>query len=452
MNRFACHTLDRHPQGGVVLAALEAALASVDPYQAVKAHVRRAGERLEIGDAVYDLSAIRRVRVVGAGKAAGGMLQALDDILHDRLDGGAVIAKHAGGADVRIGQVEVLEGSHPLPTEKSVLATRRLMEWLRDGDRRDLVIVLISGGGSALMTNPVEGVTLAEMQELTRALLACGAAIHEINALRKHLDQIKGGGLARLAAPARVASLILSDVVGNPLDVIASGPTVPDPSTFADAWRIVERYRLAERIPAGVRAALEAGRDGRLPESLKPGDPIFRGVQHVLVGSNPQAARAAQEALRARGIQPLLLTTYLQGEARSAGQFLAAIARQSAASGDPLPRPACLIAGGETTVTLQGQGRGGRNQELALGAVADLAGLADTLLVTLATDGEDGPTDAAGAVVSGETLERARRLDLNPDEYLRQNNAYAFFESLGDLLRPGPTGTNVNDLAFLFLF
>jgi glycerate 2-kinase len=270
--------------------------------------------------------------------------------------------------------------------------------------------------------------------------------------LRKHLDVVKGGGLARLAAPAQLLTLALSDVVGDPLDVIASGPTVPDRSTFAEAWQILQRYDLLERVPPAVTEYLQRGLSNEIPETPKVGDPAFSAVQNVIVGSNLQAAQAALAQARQEGLNTLLLTTSLEGEARQAGQFMAAIARQIVATGEPVKRPACIVAGGETTVTLRGTGKGGRNQELALGAVKKMAGLPDAILVGLATDGGDGPTDAAGAVVTGQTLDEARQAGLDPEAFLRENNAYRFFEALGDLLRPGPTRTHVNDLAFIFVF
>ncbi|HMN60082.1 MAG TPA: DUF4147 domain-containing protein, partial [Anaerolinea sp.] len=312
-------------------------------------------------------------------------------------------------------------------------------------------LCLISGGGSALLTCPAEGISLDDMRAVTGLLLGCGANINEMNAVRKHLDLVKGGGLARWAAPARTAALILSDVIGDPLDVIASGPCVPDSSSFASAWSILERYNLIDRLPEAVRARLQSGLRGQVAETPKPGDPLFERVQNEVIASNYQAAQAALEQARRDGWQTLLLTTYLQGEARQAGRMLAAVARQAAGSAEPLGRPACLVLGGETTVTLRGDGLGGRNQELALGAVAEMDGLADAFLVALATDGGDGPTDAAGAVVTGETLVRARAAGLDPADFLARNDAYHFFQPLADLLLPGPTQTNVNDLAFLFL-
>jgi hydroxypyruvate reductase len=288
------------------------------------------------------------------------------------------------------------------------------------------------------------------MQALTASLLACGATINEINMLRKHLDTIKGGGMARLAAPAKLAALVLSDVIGNPLEIIASGPTVADSSSFADAYAILERYDLLTSVPTAIRSRLEAGCRGEIAENPIAGDAVFERVHNVLVGSNGQAAEAALDEAAARGFQTLLLSTYMQGEARSVGAVLASIGREIAASGRPLPRPACVVLGGETTVTIRGRGHGGRNQEVALGAVRDLADLEHVFVIGLATDGDDGPTDAAGAVASGETLARGLAVGLKPEAFLAQNDAYHYFAQLDDLLLPGPSGTNVNDLYFLF--
>jgi hydroxypyruvate reductase len=457
-------TLDGAAWGPAVKRILSAALEAVEPGEAVRWHLRRDGDRLFIGEKTYDLAGVKRVFIVGAGKAGAPMAEATAEILGDRLYAGMVIVKegHLGEwrPDSRPGlpaQLDFMEAGHPIPDERGVLGAQRIRQLLPSVAADDLVITLISGGGSALLVSPVEGVNLSDLQALTNALLASGANIDEINTLRKHLERLKGGGLAQLCQPARVAALILSDVIGDPLDVIASGPTVPDPSTFEDAWRILERYDLVRHTPPGILAHLQRGREGREPETPKPGSGLFGRVQNLVIGSNRQAADAALRQAQQEGFNTLLLTTWLQGEARQAGRFLAAVLRQAASDGQPVGRPACIVAGGETTVTLaigsdRGVGLGGRNLEIALGAAADLSGLKSAALVTLATDGGDGPTDAAGAVVTGETLERSRLAGLLPEEFLKRNDSYRFFQSLGDLLRTGPTRTNVNDLAFLFTF
>ncbi len=437
------------PWGVAVTHIMAAALTAVDPAQATIAALRREDEWLLVGERCYDLRAFDRVWLVGAGKAGLAMAQAAAQVLGDRLRGGVVVVKDDGAPLPEIPGVTLMRAAHPTPDERSVLAGQRIATLLAQASERDLVVALISGGGSALLNLPVAGVTLADIQRLTIELLACGAPIRAINTLRKHLDQIKGGGLARMAAPATLVTLILSDVVGSPLEVIASGPTVADPTTFAEALAVIERYELHDRCPPAILAYLAAGARGDHPETLKPNDPLLSKVQNVLIGSNAQAAQAALTAARAAGFHAMLLTTFLEGEAREVGQVLAAIAREIATSHQPLPLPACLIAGGETTVTLRGTGRGGRNQELALSAAIALEGLEHAAVIALATDGGDGPTDAAGAVATGATVRRARALGYDPVDHLRRNDAYPFFAALDDLLRPGPTGTNVNDLVFI---
>jgi hydroxypyruvate reductase len=442
------------PQGQAIQRILAAALHAVDPGLAVSKHLSRSGNSLRVTGQTYDLASFDSIYVIGAGKAGAPMAIALTNILGDSLTSGIVIVKEGyeqTGATEPLQRVKILPAGHPYPDERGLRATRRICQLLENTKQNDLVICLVSGGGSALLTNPLPGVSLEDLRNLTGLLLSCGATIHEINVLRKHLDQVKGGNLARLVSPAHLLTLILSDVVGNPLDIIASGPTVPDPSTYADATAVLRKYRLEDKVPGSIRQTLDRGENGRLPETPKPGDPLFDRVHNLIIGSNIIAAQAGLAQAAAEGYNTCLLTTYLQGEARQAGQFLAGIARQIADNGQPIPRPACLVAGGETTVTVTGDGLGGRNQEMALGAVETLAGIPEVTLVCLATDGGDGPTDAAGAVVTGETLWQAQHLSLDPVEYLRHNDAYHFFSPLGDLLLTGPTRTNVNDLAFLFL-
>jgi glycerate 2-kinase len=299
------------------------------------------------------------------------------------------------------------------------------------------------------MELPVEGVTLEDLRALTNALLRCGATINEMNALRKHLSQVKGGGLARLAQPARVLSLILSDVLGSPLDVIASGPTAPDSTTFAGALAVVEKYRLREQVPFAIITHLERGGRGDIVDTPKANDPLFARVTNVIVADNSTACEAATNAARARGYRTQLLSTQVQGEARLVGADLAQKAKETRLRGGALP--ACLIGGGETTVTLRGEGKGGRSQELALAAARELAGLKNVVLLGAGTDGTDGPTDAAGALADGTTIARARALGLDADAFLANNDSYNFFSRLGDLVITGPTNTNVNDLMVVLM-
>ena len=442
------------PWGLKVARILSAALDAVEPKAAISRHMQRQGEFLLAGGKEYDLRQNQRVLIVGAGKAGAPMAERTAELLGNSLTGGLVIVKGGHNSDLQAlpDQLRLVEAGHPIPDRRGMAGAEQIAQLLANLNENDLVICLISGGGSSLLVSPVPGISLTDLQTLTSALLANGANINEINTLRKHLEQLKGGGLARLARPASLVTLILSDVVGDPLDVIASGPTVPDPTTFGDAWSVLERYNLVDQNPASIIQHLQRGCLGELPDTPKPGDPLFDQVQNVIIGNNRQAAVAALHQAKAEGLHSMLLTTYLQGEARQAGRFLAAIVRQVVASGEPIPRPACIVTGGETTVSLTGNGLGGRNQELALGAVVDLAGLEGVAMITLATDGEDGPTDAAGAIVTGRTFELAQEMGLEPAHFLARNDAYQFFDRMGCLIRTGPTQTNVTDLAFLFAF
>lgn len=432
---------------------LAAAIRAVEPGNTVRNFVRRNGNILNVAGRDYVLNEDRRIYGLGLGKAAPAMTSALAGLLGDKNPSGLVISKHNDTPPPD--GFEQIQGGHPIPDQRSLRAGQKAIDLLKQVGPEDLLICLISGGGSALMTTPLPGLGLDEIQALTASLLQCGARIDEINTLRRHVDQLKGGGVARMVAPARTVSLILSDVVGSPLEAIASGITAPDPSTREEALDIISRYGLEKSISPQILRTLREAR-----ETPKPGDRQFANVQNVLVGSNPLAAQSALEQASREGFATHLLQTDLQGEAREVGEALVQNLRQILQTGMPVTRPFCLVAGGETTVTLRqssgqavrGNGKGGRNQELALAAVPGLAGLDNVMLVTLATDGEDGPTDAAGAVVTGETLQQGKDLGLSPQVFLDNNNAYNYFDPLGDLLKPGPTGTNVNDLTFLFGF
>ena len=433
-----------------ILTVLDTALQAVDPAQAVRNVLQRVGNRLTIGDHAYDLDRYQRLFVIGAGKAGAPMTKAVEDVLGTRITAGLVVVKTGHSAPTT--RVEIVEAAHPVPDQAGVEAGRRMLALAATARTDDLVIVLLSGGGSALLVNPATGLTLADKQAMTSALLACGATIQEINCLRKHCSAVKGGQLARAVAPATLVTLVLSDVVGSPLDVIASGPTVPDNSTWQDAWAVVEKYKLAEKLPAPIIARLRGGLAGDIADTPKPDEPLFQQGQTLVVADNQVAAEAACGKAKALGFNPLLLTTYLEGEASEVAKVVAALAKQIRAAGQPVAAPACLILGGETTVTLNANpGRGGRNQELALAAAVALQGVPGVTIVALATDGSDGPTDSAGGMVDGSTVQRGQADSLRAVEHLRRHDAYPFLQTTNDLLITGPTQTNVNDLLFVFV-
>lgn len=428
---------------------IQAALKAVDPATAVHNYF----------DAHPDLvaqikSTPGRLFVVGAGKAGTPMAVAVSDIFSDKISGGQMIVKyrHTEGASQVADRIAISEAGHPVPDQAGFDAAQKAATLLDQTSEDDTVICLISGGGSALLTLPAHGLSLSDLQATTEALLAAGATINQVNTIRKHLSAVKGGGLAKMAAPATVCSLILSDVVGDPLEVIASGPTVPDSTTFADAWAIIEQFQLQEELPEAVINRLKAGLEGEIPDTPTADDPIFKRVTNAIIGSNRIAARSAVEAAERAGFDAQLLTTFIEGEAREVARVMAGLAKGIIHGEGSTARPACLIAGGETTVTIRGDGKGGRNQEMALAAAIALQGWPDVLMVCLGTDGTDGPTDAAGAFADGTTVERAQKLGLDARGYLRRNDAYNFFEVLGDLIVTGPTNTNVNDITMILVW
>ncbi len=431
------------------LEVLGAALDAVDPAAALRRTLHCDGDMLRVAEQSYDLRRFRRVLVVGAGKAAAPMARAVEEVFGDRISGGTVTVKY--GYTAPTARVTLHQAGHPVPDSAGVAGTQAMIALLEDAGPDDLVLCLISGGGSALMPLPVPGVTLEELQTLTNALLRSGAPIQALNTVRKHLSQVSGGQLARLAYPATVLALIVSDVVGSPLDVIASGPTVADSSTFQDAWDVLVRYDVLEQTPPSIRHHLERGLAGEVAETVKPGDLALQRVHNVIVADNALAAEAAEVCARALGFNTLLLSTYVEGEAREVGRVLAALAREIIAHGRPLPAPACLLLGGETTVTVRGTGKGGRNQELSLASALAIQGVEGVLIASLATDGTDGPTDAAGGLVDGTTVARGEAAGYSAFEALAANDAYTFLDCAGDLLVTGPTNTNVNDLMAIFV-
>jgi len=421
-----------------------AGIEAVDPERAVRKYVRRKGNRLFVGDRSYALDRFKRILLIGAGKGTAPMAKALEEILGDHLTEGWIIVKYGYGMPLE--KTHTMEAGHPIPDEAGLKATEVVLDQIRECTEEDLIICAFSGGGSALLPAPSPPINLDQKQETTRLLLDSGATINEINAIRKHLSGTKGGWLAKTAVPATLVSLILSDVIGDRLDVIASGPTVPDESTFADCTEIIQRYDLVSRLPETVAEYFRQGAAGIVAETPKVGDPAFSRVQNLIVGNNRGALLAAQEQAISLGYKTMILSSQIEGEAREVAQVFAAIGKEICQAGLPISPPACVLAGGEPTVTIQGKGKGGRNQELALACAISIDGWDRIFLLSAGTDGTDGPTDAAGAIVSGLTCRRARQADLNPYSYLLANDSYSFFESLGDLLKTGPTRTNVMDI------
>lgn len=428
-------------------AILQAGLRAAEPGPLVAEHLGRRGRVVRLGGLEHRLGR-GRVLLLAVGKAAPAMAAAAEKVLGDAVASGLAVATVSG---TPLGRSRLLMAGHPLPDGRGLRASEQIEAFLRETGKDDVVLVLLSGGASALLPAPAADVTLEDKARTTELLLRAGAPIRELNTVRKHLSRLKGGGLARAAAPSRIVTLALSDVVGDDPATIGSGPTAPDPTTFADALRVLESRGVAGDVPASVRRRLEAGARGARPETPKPGDAIFRGTVMHVIGSSRLSIEAAAREARRQGLRPLVLTTSLEGEAREAARTLVAVLRECAIAGRPEAPPVALLVGGETTVGVQGSGRGGRNQELALAAAAALDGFPRPAVVaSLATDGIDGPTDAAGGVADDTSAARAAAMGLPPiAAFLANNDSYAFLATLGDLIITGPTGTNVADLVAL---
>jgi len=431
----------------LALESLESALNAVDPKQLMKSKLLLKKSLLKVNRYSFDLKKFKNVYVVGGGKASGSMAETLEHVLGQYITKGLVNIPH--GSERKTESIKFQEASHPIPDKSGVEGTRRMLEIAEQAEKEDLVICLISGGGSSLMPLPRNGITIKDKREITDTLLKCGATINEVNTVRKHISDFKGGWLAKKAYPATVLNLILSDVVGDPLGFIASGPTVPDSTTFSDAIKVLKKYRLWDKASASIKKVLSNGEKGLIPETPKAKDKAFKKAYNVIIGNNRFATLAVRQHLRSAGLNTLLLTSTLEGEARHVGVMLASIAREVFMSRNPVPKPAGIIAGGETTVTVTGKGLGGRNQEISLAAALKMGGMDGVVVASLSTDGVDGPTDAAGAIVDGKTIARAAEMDLNPEEFLVENDSYSFFSKLGDLIFMGPTGTNVNDVSVI---
>jgi len=439
---------------GMAKQIFSKAVSAVAPAQKLKDTVRIKANQLLIkteegSEKAFRLDGFKNIFLAGGGKASASMASAIEEIFGNRITQGIITAKY--GHVLPLKKTTIIEAGHPIPDQKGFEGARKIRDLLKASGSGDLVIFLLSGGGSALLPLPVDGITLEEKQQVTQLLLDCGADIGEINTIRKHISQMKGGWLARWAHPSTVIGFILSDVVGDPLDVIGSGPTVPDPSTYEDTWEILKKFNLIHKIPPSIQKHLIMGREGKVQETPKPGEPVFEKVHNMIIGSNILALRSAEREASSLGLHTVVLSSSIIGDTREAARFHSAIAKEVLSSGHPLPRPACIISGGETTVTIKGNGLGGRNQEFALASALEIQGLERIVVLSGGTDGTDGPTDAAGAIADHTTFERARAMGLNPKGYLENNDSYPFFQKLGDLLITGPTHTNVMDVRIILV-
>ncbi|MBC8553447.1 MAG: glycerate kinase [Candidatus Brocadiales bacterium] len=421
------------------------ALDTLDPEQLVRKKVSIQDSILVVEEREYNLNNYENIYVVGGGKACAPMAKAMEGLLGDRIDNGIIVVKY--GHSLPLKKIETVEASHPIPDKNGKRGTSDILRLLSKTGEKDLVICLISGGGSALLVQPHKEITLPGIQIASTKLLACGATIDEINTVRKHLSSVKGGQLAKASYPSTLITLILSDVVGDPMDIIASGPTVPDESTFEDAYKILQKYSLEDKMLNSVYTFLRNGKMGKIEETPKNGNEIFDNTQNVIVGSNKIALEAAEKRAGEMGYNAIILSSLVEGESREVAKFFAAIVKEVSRTGTPVPKPACIIAGGETTVTIKGKGKGGRNQEFALSAAMEIEGCEGVVILSAGTDGTDGPTDATGAIVDFNTCKDARKkFRLSPEEYLNKNDSYTFFKKTGEHLVTGPTMTNVMDI------
>ncbi len=431
------------------LDIFQAGLHSVDSLSAVRKHLSLEKEILTVDGKTYPLFDYDKIYVLGTGKAVAAMAQAVEECLSDRITSGFINVKYGHTRPLKF--ITVHEAGHPVPDDAGLQGSEQIIRLLKSAGERDLIIFLISGGGSALLPSPVPGLTLKDLQKTTQALLEVSANIEEINTIRKHLSRLKGGRLAKLAYPATLIALILSDVIGDRLDSIASGPTAPDESTYFTCQHIINKFNIQKKIPKRILDFFVSGQNDKEKETLKSNDPVFQHVQNVIIGSNIQAMKEAKRRAETLGYNSLILSSSIEGEAKEVAKVFASIAKEIISTKNPLPPPACVISGGETTVTIRGQGTGGRNQEFALAAAIEIEGLDNTVIFSCGTDGTDGPTDAAGAIVDGQTLNRAKQKQMDAEHHLLDNDSYHFFKALDDLIFTGPTFTNVMDLRLIMV-
>ncbi|MBT3175298.1 MAG: glycerate kinase [Desulfobacula sp.] len=427
----------------------QSGLLSADPAIAIQRHLKLCNNILTIGDLSFDLANFEEILVIGAGKASAAMAKELENIMGSKISRGIINVKYDHTANLN--NIELIEAGHPIPDENGQAGAKKIFDVAKNAHEKTLIFCLISGGGSALSPLPCEGISLAEKQETTKILLSCGARIHEINTIRKHLSLIKGGGLAKAAFPATIISLILSDVVGDDLDIIASGLTVPDTGTFKECKDIIESYNIAKKLPKNVLDHINIGCAGKVCETPKPFDPYFKRVHNIIIGNNFNTLVKAKAKAQSLGYNTIILSSLIEGETREIAKMHSAIAKEILKTGNPVPLPGCIISGGETIVTMNNHGLGGRNQEFVLASAIEIQGEKNISALSLGTDGTDGPTDAAGAMADGNTLKRAQDLGVSAKKFLREHDSYHFFKILDDLIITGPTHTNVMDMRIFLI-
>ena len=427
----------------ILKALIQSSLEAADSGKAMEQSIVLRGHRLCVSTVRYDLSQYRRVVCVGAGKASAHMAQTLERILGGYLEAGMVIVKNGYGTQTQ--KVHVVEASHPLPDARGVRATKQILKIVRSLTKRDLLIVLLSGGASSLLCAPAPGLSLRDKRKTTNMLLRCGAHIQELNTVRKHLSAVKGGQLAQ-ATSAKTLTLIMSDVLEDDLATIGSGPTVPDPTTFQEAKTILQHYEIWGNLPESIRKHLEQGIRGRIPETWKSKRRHLLHHHSIILANNRTAIDGMAKEAKRLGLRLCILDSPLQGQAKDLGTILGAITKDIREFGNPVRPPACLITGGEPTVTVTGSGKGGRAQECVLAAAQELAGLSNVVVAGFGTDGTDGPTDVAGAMVDGKTIQRAKKHGISIENILERHDSYTFFNQVGGHIITGPTHTNVNDI------
>jgi len=433
--------LERDELHRVALDVVEYALESSDPYKAVLSSIRIVGDRIYVKGVEVD--ARGRFHVIGFGKASRRMALALNNVLGSRIVGGVVISPEDTGS---IGSIEIVKGDHPIPKENTLKSSQKILEYIQDNVHEDdILFVLISGGGSALFEVPEDNISIDDIGKVARELMKRGADIFELNAVRKRFSRVKGGKLLKLVKAKKVFSLIISDVIGDRLDTIASGPTAPDETTYRDVYNILNRRGLWNEIPENMKKIIELGLKGEIPDTPKPGDPVFSKVHNIIIASNAIALESMAKKVKEHGFKPLILTSMIEGEAKEVGKVLASIIKNIVLYSKPIEKPAAILAGGETVVTVKGNGIGGRNQELCLSLAISIKNL-EAVAICMGTDGIDGISPAAGAIVSGDTIDEGYSIELDPIKYLENNDSYTYFSKINRAIITGYTGTNVNDI------